>query len=133
MAAGSTFQIAVVTPEAEMLDEAATAVVLPAHDGQIGILRNRAPLLCKLGAGVLRIDGPEGRKQLAVDGGFAEYADNVVTVLTQQAWTPEDLDATEVQQELDAAEQLPVTDDEAFEARQQAIVLAKTKAKLTRS
>ena len=85
------------------------------------------------GGGVLRIEGPDGRKQLAVDGGFAECADNVVTVLTQQAWAPEDLNAAEVRQELQAAEQLPAKDDEAYEARQQAIARAQAKAKLARA
>ena len=39
----------VITPEAQVFDGAAESVVVPAHDGEIGILFNRAPLLAKLG------------------------------------------------------------------------------------
>ena len=49
----TAFQIAVVTPDAQVFDRRAGSAVLPAHDGEIGILRGRAPLLCKLGIGVL--------------------------------------------------------------------------------
>ena len=51
-----SFQCTVVTPEQQVLDETVTQAILPAHDGQIGILTDRAPLLVKLGVGPLRLD-----------------------------------------------------------------------------
>ena len=39
-----SFQCTVVTPEQQILDETVTQVILPAHDGQMGILTGRAPL-----------------------------------------------------------------------------------------
>ena len=50
------FHCTIVTPEAQALDENIVQAVIPAHDGLIGILTDRAPLLVKLGIGPLRID-----------------------------------------------------------------------------
>lgn len=76
----------VITPEAQVVETTANAVVLPAHDGQIGILHNRAPLLCQLGQGTLRIDGTDGiQRRYEIEGGFAQVLNNEVTVLTEKA------------------------------------------------
>ena len=56
------FQCVVVTPEQQVLDESITQAIVPGHDGLIGILTDRAPLLTKLGLGPLRIDHANGSK-----------------------------------------------------------------------
>jgi hypothetical protein len=40
-----SFQCTVVTPEQQVMDETVTQAILPAHDGQLGVLTNRAPIL----------------------------------------------------------------------------------------
>lgn len=80
-----SFRCVVVTPEQQQLDEQASQVILPAHDGLIGILTDRAPLLVKLGKGALRVDIAGGQqKTFSVDGGIAQMKDNVLTVLTKE-------------------------------------------------
>ena len=49
-----SFQCIVVTPEQEVLDAKVTQVILPADDGLIGILTNRAPMLARIGKGPRR-------------------------------------------------------------------------------
>ena len=44
------FQCIIVTPEQQVLDESVTQAIIPAHDGLLGILTDRAPLLAKLAA-----------------------------------------------------------------------------------
>ena len=86
MAKQSDIQCSVLTPEKQVLEAAATAVVIPAHDGLIGILKNRAPLICELGKGELRIDTVDGKQErIQIDGGFASVRDNEVTILTEKA------------------------------------------------
>jgi F-type H+-transporting ATPase subunit epsilon len=81
-----SFRCVIVTPEQQELDESATQVILPAHDGELGILTDRAPLLVKLGKGVLRVDLAGGQKKfLQVRGGVAQMKDNKLTVLTEEA------------------------------------------------
>lgn len=95
-----TFHCQLITPDAALLDTQASSVVLPAHDGEIGILRNRAPLLCKLGIGELRVTTTDGLGRFYVEGGFAHVADNEVTVLTPQALPAGQIDAAVVEKEL---------------------------------
>ena len=85
MAAGNEFQIAIVTPEALVLEGKAAEVQFPAHDGQVGILNHRAPLLTKLGTGLMTLKSIDGSKQYAISGGYAQMKDNVLTILTDQA------------------------------------------------
>jgi F-type H+-transporting ATPase subunit epsilon len=80
------FSCVVVTPEQQVLDESLTQAILPAADGLLGILTDRAPLLAKLGKGPLRLDLASGQKRFfQIDGGVAQMKDNKLTILTQVA------------------------------------------------
>ena len=126
----STFHLSVVTPERQVLDAEVKFVALPAHDGEIGIMRNRAPLLVRLEPGTLRADTDGGPRTLFIDGGFAEMADNRLTVLTEAALPPEELDAAAVESDLAAARALSIPDDAAFAERQRALRRARVQRKL---
>lgn len=84
-------QCVVITPERQVVDSPADSVVIPAHDGEVGILPSRAPLMCELGVGELRVTQAGKTQRLLLDGGFAQVADNRVIVLTQAAWQSTDL------------------------------------------
>src|SRR6185295_6511150 len=107
MAKNDTFHCSVITPERAVLETEATFVALPAHDGELGVLRNRAPMLYKLGTGELRIDPPEGKKYLYVDGGFAQMVENRLTLLTEQAQRLEEIDTAAVDRAFAEARALP--------------------------
>jgi F-type H+-transporting ATPase subunit epsilon len=78
----ATLHCTVVTPERSILDEDAERIVVPAHDGEIGILPGHARLLAKLGVGVLRVTTAGQTHEVFIEGGFVQVADNRVTVLT---------------------------------------------------
>ncbi|MBU0717926.1 MAG: ATP synthase F1 subunit epsilon [Planctomycetes bacterium] len=130
MAKSDTFQCSVVTPEKTVAECAATFVAFPAHDGEMGVLFNRAPLVCKLGIGQLRIESPAGDRSLFVDGGFAEVAGNRLTILTEQAQDPGDIDRAAAKQALIEARALKITDEASLTARTDAIQRAKAQIKL---
>ena len=127
MAKESTFRCSVITPEAAVLEADVTSVVFPAHDGQIGILRDRAPLLCKLGIGELRADMPKGSRRFFIDGGFAQVVHNNLIILTQEAVPAEKLDAETARTELaDAiAVSAPTLETQEKRSRDQARARAK--------
>ncbi len=100
MAGTKTFHCQLITPEAAMVDVHADQVVFTAHDGEVGILLNRAPLLCKLGIGEMRVTTDQGTQRFYVDGGFAHVIGNEVTILTERALTAEEIDPAKVEQEL---------------------------------
>ncbi len=85
MAQSKNIALTVITPERQVLDVQADAVVIPAHDGELGVLRDRAALMCELGIGQLRYTQASQTRRLFIDGGFAQVFDNHVTVLTSQA------------------------------------------------
>lgn len=78
--------VSVISPEAVLFEGTADTVVVPAFDGEVGILTGHAPLMTLLGKGVLRIGGDAGRR-FNVDGGFLQVADNIVRVVTERAST----------------------------------------------
>lgn len=82
----STLKVSVISPERVLFEGAATEVVAPAFDGEVGILPLHAPLMTLLGRGVLRIGISAGEeKRFSVAGGFLQVVDNIVRVVTERA------------------------------------------------
>ena len=81
-----TFECSLVTPEKAVFDEPVVYANIPAHDGQMGFLPNRAPLLAQLGRGVLEIRRRDGHvRRFELDGGFAQMNRNRLTLLSEKA------------------------------------------------
>lgn len=130
MISHAAFQCQLITPEAILLDTQADLVVLPAHDGEIGILRDRAPLLCKLGIGELRLNREQQTVRYFVDGGFAHVADNHVVVLTQKAVPADKIDIAEAEKDLAEALARKTHTPEEVEQRNAAVQRSRTKIKV---
>ncbi len=125
------FRCVVVTPEQQTLDESITQAILPAHDGLIGILTDRAPLLVKLGLGPLRIDLANGqRRTFFIDGGIAQMKSNNLTILTQEATPPENIDAEAARAEYAEAQARRITDAKSGEEREHAMARGLARQKL---
>ena len=133
MARRETFQCTVITPERQVLDCEAKFVAFPAHDGELGVLVNRAPLVCKLGIGLLRIETANDRHVMMVDEGFAQVVDNRLTILTESTAHAEDLDAAVVEQSRVEARAMHVPDEAGYRARSKAIQRAQVQLKLVRT
>lgn len=132
MAKTDTFECTVITPEQKVLECNATLAVFPAHDGQLGVLAHRAPLVCKLGIGTLRVETPLEKHLLFIDGGFAQVRGNQLTLLTEQAKTPDELDLAAAEDALVEARAMRIRDEESFTRRANAIDRARVQIKLTR-
>ena len=126
----NTFECHVITPERSTLECEARSVVFPAHDGEMGVLIHRAPLVCKMGIGPLRVEGATETHTLFVDGGFAQVLDNRLTILTQQARKPEEIDRTTVEQAMVEARAMKITDEASLTARADALKRAKVQFSL---
>ena len=76
----------IVSPEKLLLSRAVDMVVIPAEDGEMGVLPQHAPMIVTLREGVIRLytDG-KVTDQLQVSGGFAEVTPQRVTVLADTA------------------------------------------------
>jgi len=113
-----TFRAAIITPEAVALDTDVTQVQFPAHDGQVGILKHRAPLLAKLGTGVLRLDTTGGEQRYLVAGGYAEMKADKLTILTSEAVPAANITAQTISAEEQKLAGITGTDAAAIEKRQ---------------
>ncbi len=84
-----TFTCSLVTPERQAFEGEATYANLPAHDGQLGVMANHAPMLVKLGVGSLRVDLVSGTtSRFELDGGFAQMRDNKLVLISERASVP---------------------------------------------
>jgi F-type H+-transporting ATPase subunit epsilon len=77
--------VLVISPEKTVFDDDAQSVVVPAWDGEVGILRGHAPFMAVLGAGEMRVTRGGSTERFRVEGGFVQVVDNVVTVLSETA------------------------------------------------
>ena len=82
---GHGVRVTVVSPERQLFDGEATAVVAPAYDGQVGILPRHAPFLTLLGKGSLVLRHGAEAQRFAVAGGFAQVAGNRVRIVVERA------------------------------------------------
>jgi len=90
--AESTMQVRVVTPENPIFEGEAHAIIVPAHDGEVGILPGHARFLASLGMGELRISVGATIERYFLEGGFVQVRDGMVTVLCERATALEALD-----------------------------------------
>ena len=126
----NTFHLSVITPERAVLDTEATFAALPAWDGELGILRNRAPMLYRLGAGLLRADTAEGKRALFVAGGFAQMVDNRLSILTEVAKQVSQLNRAAAERALADAQAMKSGSDAEYKARQRALAAARAELRL---
>lgn len=82
---GRTFTLSVISPDRKLFEGPAKFVVVPGHDGEIGILHDHAPLMALLGEGALRVETDTGTLRFRVSGGFVQVLDNEVSVLSEKA------------------------------------------------
>ncbi len=83
------FRVVLLTPKAKLLDAKVGSVVVPAHDGQMGILRNHCPTLAALGFGIMQVREIVERSDAfyIIEGGFVRISENHVTVLAYAVTT----------------------------------------------
>lgn len=77
---------------------------LPLETGYLGVLPGHAPLLAKVGTGVLRYSTTDGvDRRLALDGGFAEILPDRVRVLADRAESASEIDLERAEEALKRA------------------------------
>jgi len=96
----STFRLRIVTPERQLLDQDVEEVTAPGAAGEFGVLPDHITFLTVLAPGRLVYKSGGRRHVLAIFGGYAEVADNVMTVLADGAELASEIDAPRAEQTL---------------------------------
>jgi F-type H+-transporting ATPase subunit epsilon len=77
-------RVSVISPEKVLFEGEADSLVVPAYDGEVGVLTGHAPMMTLLGSGELRLGGATPRR-FTVEGGFMQVADDEVRIVTERA------------------------------------------------
>jgi len=91
----------VVSPERPLFDGEVERLVAPGTVGELGIYPRHAPLIAKLGPGVVRLHTADGVQRMAVRDGFMQVRNDDVIVLVTKAVRPEDVERAEVEKALE--------------------------------
>jgi F-type H+-transporting ATPase subunit epsilon len=95
----------VVSPEKLLLSRDVEMVVIPAAEGDMGVLPNHAPMIVLLRGGTISItEGGRVTDRLFVSGGFAEITPERCTVLADEAVPTSELSRTEGERRLAEAQ-----------------------------
>lgn len=122
----------VVTPERTELDREADFIALPMFDGELGVQSGRAPMIGRLGYGVLRLQTAAGPERYFVDGGFAQVEQDLVSVLTGRAIAVDLLDSDESTKALGEALELPSETPEQAQIKNTAVMRARGQLRASR-
>ena len=98
-------KLQVVTPTRTVVATEADSVELPGELGYLGILPGHTPLITVLKTGVLTYRAGADERSVAISAGFAEIANDSVTVLADQAEEPGEVDVSAAERERSKAEE----------------------------
>ena len=100
------FKIEIVNPEKSFLSkEDATEVVVPAFEGEMGILKDHISIISFLKPGIIKIFSKSGEENYYVEDGIVEFKNNNLSVLTSSIVDLKDIDKDKVNELLKQAEE----------------------------
>ncbi len=95
----------IVSPEKLLLSRSVDMVVIPAAEGDMGVLEGHSPMIVTLRGGTIALyEGDRVSEQMFVSGGFAEVTTERCTVLATEVLAMADLSRAEGEKRLSAAE-----------------------------
>lgn len=90
----NTFYLKVLASDRSFYEGRAKMIILPAVDGEMGIMANHDDIVAAIKVGELRIQKEDGSWESAlVGGGIMQDTNNRVTILTEFAEHPDEIDA----------------------------------------
>ena len=99
------FKIEIVNPEKSFLvKEDVSEVVVPAFEGEMGILKDHISIISFLKPGIIKILSKSGNENFYVEDGIVEFKNNNLSILTSSIFNLANLDKTKQQNLLEAAE-----------------------------
>jgi len=100
------FKIEIVNPEKTfLLKEDVIEVIVPAFEGEMGILKDHISLISFLKPGIITILSKSGEEKFYVEDGIVEFKDNNLSILTSFILNLKELEKNKVQDLIKAAEE----------------------------
>ncbi len=99
------FKVEIVNPEKSFLvKEDVSEVVVPAYEGEMGILKDHISIISFLKPGIIKILSKSGDNNFYVEDGIIEFKDNNLSILTSSIYNIADMDKSKKQDLLKQAE-----------------------------
>ena len=100
------FKIEIVNPEKSFLvKEDVSEVVVPAFEGEMGILKDHISIISFLKPGIIKILSKSGEDNYYVEDGIVEFKNNNLSILTSSIFNIADMDKSKQQDLLKQAEE----------------------------
>ena len=97
-------QFSILTPERAFWNGEAEEIILPTETGEMGVLKNHAPIITGLDVGAMLIRTNQQWNSIAIMGGFALVKQNGITILANEAQSATTIDADEARKAYDTAQ-----------------------------
>ena len=100
------FRVEIVNPEKSFLvKDDVSEVVVPAFEGEMGILKDHISIISFLKPGIIKILSKSGDENYYVEDGIVEFKNNNLSILTSTIFNLEDMDKSKQQDLLNQAEE----------------------------
>ena len=100
------FKLEIINPEQSFLSkEDVTEIVVPAFEGEMGILKDHIPIISFLKPGLIRIFSKSGEENYYIEDGIAEFKNNSLSILTSSIFNVKDINKNKVTELLKQAEE----------------------------
>jgi F-type H+-transporting ATPase subunit epsilon len=110
-----------ITPQKVIYDGEADLVVVRIADGDIGVMRDHAPIVSTVEPREVRITQDDEKYVFATSDGFFKMSENLVQILVEEAVSPDEIDVEEAESRVEKAEnELSEVSDEEDGERQRA-------------
>ena len=101
----NVFKVEIVNPEKSFLsNENVTEVVVPAFEGEMGILKDHISIISFLKPGVIKIFSKNVEEKFYVEDGILEFKDNSLSILTSSIFSLDKIDRNYINQSIQSAE-----------------------------
>ena len=99
------FKIEIVNPERSFLSKKdVTEVVIPAFEGEMGILKDHISIISFLKPGIIKIFSKNAKEKFYVEDGIVEFKDNSLSILTSSIFSLDKIDRNYVNKSIEDAE-----------------------------
>jgi|TARA_B100000809_G_scaffold7310_1_gene7207 F-type H+-transporting ATPase subunit epsilon/F-type H+-transporting ATPase subunit delta len=99
------FKVEIVNPEKSFLSkEDAIEVVIPAFEGEMGILKDHISIISFLKPGVVKIFSKSKEENYYIEDGIIEFKNNNLSILTSSIFNIEDMDKNKIEELIKQAE-----------------------------
>ena len=99
------FNLEIASPEKSFLKkDDVTEVVVPAFEGEMGILKDHISIISFLKPGIIKITSGNDKENFYVDDGIIEFKDNSLSILTSNIFDINNLDKQKIQEMIKQAE-----------------------------